>query len=216
MEGKQILNIPVALAIFVAMALIPMEASAKKKCYGYTNVHQSDVQSFWSQAKLDVIRKCVAKYGINIESQLGFTPLHAAAAYSKDPAIVSYLIAKGADIRAQDNYGFTPLHLSVTRNKLEQVTSMLIDAGAGLDVQDHYNRTPLHWSAIRSKTPEIFGLLINKGASFAIKDENGKTAFDLAHVNAYLKDTSVIKSLKQLLEDKGLLNLGEGLADDAN
>ena len=57
------------------------------------------------------MRGCLAAgVDVNAQSVIGTTPLHYAAFYTDDPAIIRVLLDAGADENAQDLLGFTPLH----------------------------------------------------------------------------------------------------------
>jgi ankyrin repeat protein len=106
------------------------------------------------------------------EDRDGFTPLHWAVSegiaeishYDKPPQkhcyhkftipapfhdtkIVELLIAKGADINAQDRYGWTPLHWAVHEKNRDDV-KVLLSRGADMDVKNAMGETPLEIAEI--------------------------------------------------------------------
>ena len=48
----------------------------------------------------------------DVESRddIGDTPLHFAAGFSDNPAVIDVLVAAGADVESRDDIGLTPLH----------------------------------------------------------------------------------------------------------
>lgn len=92
------------------------------------------------------------------------TPLHRAAAFSADPALVALLIARGADPDARDADGRTPLHAAAA-NPLAAVA--LLAAGADPCATDATGRPALAAAtleAIRRAAPEAYGATV---AAFA-------------------------------------------------
>jgi hypothetical protein len=66
---------------------------------------------FYEGARLDTrttVRGFLSNMTVNIPYGVGATPLHAACLLG-DPSIVSFLIDRGADLRAKDQDGHTPL-----------------------------------------------------------------------------------------------------------
>ena len=58
------------------------------------------------------------------------TPLHYAAGATTTPAVISALLAAGADLTAQDENGRTPLHWAARATTTPAVISALLAAGA--------------------------------------------------------------------------------------
>ena len=92
----------------------------------------------------------------------GLTPLHDAALYNPIVAVITALLAAGADPKARDNVGHTPLHNAAKRN-LDRVVLALLDAGADP----------------------------------AARTAEGRTAWDLARQNKWLKGTEGDLRLKR-------------------
>ena len=72
----------------------------------------------------------------------GETPLHWAAAFSPNPAVIAALLDAGADLEARGSWGKMPLHRAAESNKNPAVIAALLDAGA-----NHVGNTPLHHAA---------------------------------------------------------------------
>ena len=78
----------------------------------------------------------------NARDEDGSTPLHRAAAYNTDPAIISLLLKAGADLKTRDEWGQTPLHEAAQSNGNPDVITALLEAGADPRAQDESGRTP--------------------------------------------------------------------------
>ncbi len=82
------------------------------------------------------------------------------AASLGDAAMVSQLIAKGADPNACDRYGGSPLHQAV-RGSVGAV-KVLLDAGARIDPPYQDGRTPVWFAAYEGRT-EVVELFLDRG-----------------------------------------------------
>ena len=91
--------------------------------------------------------KGVAGAGAGIDGrdeERGLTPLHVAARYNADPAVIETLLSAGAKINARDPAdGWTPLHFAARYNANPAVLETLLAAGASIDAGDYRSRTPL-------------------------------------------------------------------------
>ena len=105
------------------------------------------------------------------------TPLHVASWFNKSVA-ASVLIAKGADVNAEDNIGYTPLHNAAEYGAAD-VAKLLIDNGAEVNAEAEGGRTPLHRAAWKNAA-EVAKVLIANGAEVNAKSESGRTPLDSA------------------------------------
>ena len=111
----------------------------------------------------------------------GETPLHHAAQYSNDTAVIKGLIAAGADINAKDNDGLTPLHGAARRNREPSIVEALVAAGADVNAEKYNDAmTPLHLAAIHNKEPFVIEALLAAGADVVAKDRQGLIPLDVA------------------------------------
>ncbi|WP_053072737.1 ankyrin repeat domain-containing protein [Lactiplantibacillus herbarum] len=146
-------------------------------------------------------------YGYSDKTALAFTELPS--------AVMQWLVARGADIDAQNTYGNTPLHehSSVWHGQQQ----LLIDLGAQINCENHNGETPLHMAAETFK-PENVQRLLAAGANVNATDHEGQTPLTLAFVrcpNANISELAEItelllasgatvdKSIPQLLHDIG-------------
>jgi len=99
------------LAFVVTSALAPTSAQASgcgRLCHA----------EFWKTAAPEDVQAELAK-GSDPHARGGFfggTPLHFSAANSDSPAVVSMLLAVGADVQARTRSGSTPLHAAAQYN----------------------------------------------------------------------------------------------------
>jgi ankyrin repeat protein len=88
---------------------------------------------------------------INVVSPPGNrTPLHCACLSGNLP-LVSFLIAKGANINAQNLGGLTPLHISCDRGYAD-ISLELITHGALIEIPNKNGNTPLHLLCLHDHT----------------------------------------------------------------
>ena len=87
---------------------------------------------------------------------------------------VEKLLARGADVTAQDNDGDTALHGAAQTGNVE-IIRMLLDKGADPNVKNRVGGTPLMWAAVYGND-EAARLLLSRGADASLKDVDGVTA----------------------------------------
>ncbi len=140
------------------------------------------------QEIFDVLRKGdvqAVKAMIEISPQLvdardggGATPLHYAS-YGTDPALLRFLIDKGAKLEVADAEGRTPLHCAVMNDRRD-VAAALLERGAAFEARDDYQRTALILCARERGQAATGRLLIEAGADVNAKDKFGSDALELA------------------------------------
>ena len=121
----------------------------------------------------------------------GITPLHRAAGYNENPAVIQVLLDAGADLEAQHDEGYTPLRWAINPKYWDQggnpnlsVIQTLLDAGADTEARDNYGHTllrvalgevsrshsrhnrPLHY-------PAVIQLVLDAGADPNSRDRSG-------------------------------------------
>ena len=129
--------------------------------------------AFWGGGKVTV--EAVARLldegvDVNAHDDSTSTPLHYAAAHASDPAIVQFLLARGAQVDAQNagGQGSTPLEWAAAHDNPATATALL-DAGAQLN-RPHSPICCLDkgWRALHmaaaSASAEMVELLISRGA----------------------------------------------------
>lgn len=114
---------------------------------------------------------------INTRDGKGFTPL-ILAAYNDQPAVVEFLLQKGADVNAQDAAGNTAL-MGVCFKGYKDVAKKLIDAGADVNLRNANGAPALTFAATFGQL-QIAEWLLQKGAKSNLPDSRGKTSFDHA------------------------------------
>ena len=110
------------------------------------------------------------------------TPLHLAAAWTRDPAVIPLLVEAGADVNARDDRGFSPLHAAARLNENEAVIRALLAAGAELDawatgfsVDYGWEATPLLEAAESNANPAVIATLLDAGADASVRGWGGET-----------------------------------------
>ena len=81
----------------------------------------------------------------------GETPLHRAAGFNENPAVIEALLDAGADLKARDRLGVTPLHWAAGFNESLAIITALLDAGADLKARDKDGETP--WDRVKDRKP---------------------------------------------------------------
>ncbi len=122
----------------------------------------------------------------NTREDYGMTPLHWAAR-AGSMACLEALLEHGAEVDARNKAQRTPVQLAAEHDRADAIEA-LAKHGADLNTRDRKGRTPLHRAAYEGKAAAAAEALLAAGADAKATNKNGKTAFDVARMDAkYLK-----------------------------
>lgn len=119
------------------------------------------------------------------------TPLMISAA-SGDISGVEKLIAKGANIHAQDEDLTTALHYAVYYDEVE-VVELLLNEGANPNISDYYSTALI--VAVANESYDIVALLYNAGADPTIEDVSGYSALDYFEVTTTKEFEEILNNM---------------------
>ena len=136
---------------------------------------------YFETATVEAVTACLAA-GADPEArdERGYTPLHRAAQYNENPAVIEILLAAGADPEAGNDFGYTPLHRAAQYNENPAVIEILLAAGADPEAGNDFGYTPLHWAAWFHENPAVIEILLAAGADPEAGNDFGDTPLDMA------------------------------------
>ncbi|MBC6444993.1 MAG: ankyrin repeat domain-containing protein [Alphaproteobacteria bacterium GM202ARS2] len=108
----------------------------------------SDLSSIhWAVVDNDIpmVRRFV-ELGENINKRTksnGYSPLHLAAKWNNDLAMMKALLELGADVHVRDSGGWTPLHWAAKESLNPAIVEALLEAGADHRAETKSGRTAL-------------------------------------------------------------------------
>ena len=105
-------------------------------------------------------------------SKSGENVFHFLVSKPKQTEIISYFLAKGADINKADIEGNTPLMIAASNRENTGTLEQLLPIVKNINVQNAKGESALTM-AVKSGTPEAVALLIEKGADVKVADKNG-------------------------------------------
>ena len=178
------------MRLLAVSCLLLLVAQAAAGCEGW------DTQEFFKSTALEEVTACLeAGAWANARSESGWIPLHRAAGFSTDPAIVTVLLEAGAEVNDRDEDGNTPLHVAAVLNPNPAVITALVEAGAEVDARNEDGRTPLHWAARFSDNPAVITALLDAGADTTALDAYGRSPWNYARGREGLEGTDALLRL---------------------
>lgn len=144
--------------------------------------------SFFHIAPVEIVAACIeAGADVNARSERlggdlprGSTPLHFAAAWSRDPAVVRFLVRGGGDVNTRDSDDYAPLHRAAGMSDHPGMIAVLLEVGAearmwarGANPYRDWHETPLHEAAGRNANPAVTAALLEAGADVHARSEEG-------------------------------------------
>ena len=142
------------------------------------------VQERWRHATLATVQERLDRGAApTARDQEGWTPLHAAAAFNKNPAVAALLLDRGAMVNARGLYDWTPLHTAAAHAN-PAAAALLLDRGAVINAQTDDGETPLHAAVMFNENPAFAALLLDRGAEVNARDRFGETPLHTAAAHA--------------------------------
>lgn len=161
----------VALFLLLYPAVILAQAQAQQRDLqgGWLAINNHEDQhvrkDWWQSLSAQQVSAYIqAGADLNAKDSRGWTPLHSAARYSGQPAVLAALLETGALVNVKDSAGDTPLHWAAAENPNVKVLVLLLQAGADVNASDRFGWIPLHNAAAENSNPEIIRALLEAGS----------------------------------------------------
>lgn len=163
--------------VVAILAWLPLFATNRAVSAGYLAEEKYLTSEFWETATLESISSVLNKENVNSINSFEQTPLRLAARYSKDPAVIEWLVSMGAEIEFKDTrFGRTPLMWAITPEPRLAIIEALVRLGADVNAVSNSSGTPLIYAATVAQDPRIFEILLKAGADVHSRDDRGQTA----------------------------------------
>ena len=167
---------------------------ALSDCEGYLpETEETTIMHFWNSVSEARVRTCVQLLGSRSRTESGYIPLHLAAKYSAEPAVVSALLEAGADPNARASGGLTPLHAAIRHDADLAVVSALLEAGADPNARASGGFTPLHAAIRHDADLTVVSALLEAGAAPDTRTAGGQNPLHIAV--RYSVDPAVLGAL---------------------
>lgn len=169
---------PVLIIIFLAVCAMGMNSFIRN---GPNKKYSS--QQFWKTATVEDVQT-IPEVALQRGNKNGPVLMWAATA-TEDPAVITALVRRGADVNEPDTGAFTgtPLSAAAGYNKNPEIIDKLVSLGAKIDMPVGSNdKTPLIIAAEINPEPHIIEALIKNGASTTYQDKMGLTALKSARM----------------------------------
>ena len=182
---------PAAAAQLLALEADPTLVDSSGTVADPTSCEKWPSPVFFHHATAEIVARCV-EFGAEVEAKVqydqvrnnsgklvsyepGSTPLHMAAAWTRDPAVIRLLVGADLDVNARNRGHYAPLHYAARDNTEPSVIAELVAAGADVEawatgsVLRHgrtttVDVTPLH-EAVRNEHYAIVLALLDAGAN---------------------------------------------------
>ena len=199
-------------AAHYAEALVLLNAlQASVRCQGW------DADAYFETATPEQVTACLETGTVDLDARdaSGLTPLHAAATYSEDPAVIQALLDAGAPVEATDAVsGATSLSLAIRDNGVPAIIEVLLAGGSNPETPDQTGLTPLHLAALYTDDPVVHEILLTARSDLTTPEQVLNAAERSIEI---LIDTGVNPThLKQALDSfvGDLAATGFDVADD--
>lgn len=152
-------------------------------------------EEFFTKATFEDVQKCVDNndMSLNPTDESRLTPLHIAARYDADPAVIEGLV----NLQTAATYDVNPFENGYSIKSSAVVESAtVVESSAVVNSRDAYGLTPLHFAVAGSENPEVIDVLQRYGADPNSKDEYGLAPLHIAA--RFTSNPQVIEKLVSL------------------
>jgi ankyrin repeat protein len=191
------LNDPVAIKGFFDSGMDPNTKNARG---------ETGLTFAVANAELKTVKAVAEKADVNMQDNLGQSPLHLALSKQKEEIFNYLLDEKNADVNVggakEKLRNQTALYLAVTRGR-EDLVEKLLNKGADPNIADSDGAVPLAEACIGARlTQNIVKMLLAKGANVNHQEKNGATPliYIAANKQASPEDR---RAVAQMLLDAG-------------
>ena len=121
---------------------------------------------------------------VDVQNQLGWTPLHHAS-YRGHLKLIEQLLVAGAKANIQNTYGSTPLHYASYGGHLKAI-KQLLDTEVSVNARNDDGNTPLHYACYGGHVDAVKHLL-SAGTQVNAKNKDGNTPFHITSITGNLE-----------------------------
>ena len=164
-----------------------------------------NTQEFFESATPYEVRACLEAWSrVNARTLNDTLPLHFAAWYTPNPAVIAVLLEVGAEVNARNEFGNTPLHIAAwtggdinnirviheagARGSFAVISALrvllLLEAGAEVNALNKDGDTPLHTAAGDNNNPAVITALVVAGAEVNALNKDGRTPLHYAALHS--------------------------------
>lgn len=143
----------------------------------FTSIPLPILAAFWGEN--NILMLASVRYSLNIESDIGITPL-AGAALNDRQSTIDALLELGSNLEHRNTRGETALYGVARQGKIKGL-KYLIEKGADVNAFDNKSHTPLHAAAAANEV-EVVRILIDNGADYTCKSKDHLTLLMVAVV----------------------------------